>query len=48
MLREAIVDGRGKLTIEDTVWDIEGPDMPAGSRVRVTGTEAMRLTVDRA
>ena len=48
VLREAIVDGRGKLTIEDTVWDIEGPDMPAGSRVRVTGTEAMRLTVDRA
>ena len=35
-LKEPIVDGRGKLTIEDTVWEIEGPDLAPGTRVKVT------------
>ena len=34
--QEPIVDGRGKLSIEDTVWEIEGPDLAAGTRVKVT------------
>ena len=47
-LRQAIVDGRGKLTIEDTVWQIEGPDMEAGTRVKVTAVNDMTLVVAAA
>ena len=44
-LRQPIEDGRGKLTIEDTVWEIEGPDLAAGSRVKVTAVKDMTLIV---
>ena len=44
-LREPIVDGRGRLAIEDTVWEVEGPDMPGGTRIRVTAVDGMRLVV---
>ena len=44
-LKQPIVDGRGKLTIEDTVWEIEGPDMAAGTRIKVTGVNDMMLVV---
>ena len=29
-----IVDGRGRVQIADALWDVEGPDLPAGTRVR--------------
>lgn len=44
-LKQPIVDGRGKLTIEDTVWEIEGPDMVEGSRIKVTAVRDMTLVV---
>ena len=44
-LQQPIADGRGKLTIEDTVWEIEGPDLPAGTRVKVTAVKGMSLVV---
>ena len=44
-LSQPIVNGRGKLTIEDTVWQIEGPDMAAGTRVTVTAVNDMTLVV---
>lgn len=44
-LQQPIVDGRGKLIIEDSVWEVRGPDLPAGARVKVTGTDDMRLVV---
>ena len=48
VLKHAIVDGRGKLTIEDTTWDIRGADLPAGSRVKVVGTDGPELIVEGA
>ena len=42
----AIVDGRGRLRVDDTVWPVAGPDLPAGTRVRVTGTENTLLRVE--
>tara|TARA_R110002124_G_scaffold150906_1_gene317685 strand:+ start:1538 stop:1984 length:447 start_codon:yes stop_codon:yes gene_type:complete len=36
-LEQAIVNGRGKLKIGDSQWLASGPDLPAGSAVRVTG-----------
>jgi len=43
----AIVDGRGRLRVDDTVWLVEGPDLPPGTRVRVTGTDKTLLRVER-
>ena len=44
-LKQPIVDGRGKLTIEDTVWEIEGPDLDPGTRIKVTAVKDMTLVV---
>lgn len=43
----AIVDGRGRLRVDDTVWPVAGPDLPAGTRVRVTGADNTLLRVER-
>jgi inner membrane protein len=41
-----IVDGRGRLKVDDTVWLVAGPDLPTGTRVRVTGAENTMLRVE--
>ncbi|MFZ5791542.1 MAG: NfeD family protein [Pseudomonadota bacterium] len=46
-LAEAIRAGRGAVKVGDTVWRAEGPDLPAGSRVRVTGVSGTTLKVER-
>ncbi|MBN8996236.1 MAG: NfeD family protein [Rhizobiales bacterium] len=45
VLAEPIVGGAGKLRIEDSSWRIAGPDLPSGTRVRVTGHDGALLTV---
>jgi hypothetical protein len=47
-LDQAIVNGRGRLRVDDTVWQVEGPDLPPGARVRVTGAESTVLRVEPA
>ena len=44
-LERPIVDGRGRLKIDDTVWLVEGPDLPAGSRVRVISADSALLQI---
>jgi len=44
-LDEAIVNGAGRVRVGDTVWRVEGPDLPAGSRVRIIGSEGVALWV---
>jgi hypothetical protein len=39
------VDGRGRLKVGDTVWLIEGPDLPVGTRVQVTSVDNTLLRV---
>jgi membrane protein implicated in regulation of membrane protease activity len=46
-LDRPIVDGRGQLKVDDTVWLVEGPDLPAGTRIRITGAENTLLRVAR-
>jgi membrane protein implicated in regulation of membrane protease activity len=41
-----IVDGRGRLKIDDTVWLVAGPDLPAGTHVRVAGADNTLLLVE--
>ena len=45
VLEEAIRGGHGRLQIEDTIWDVTGPDLPQGQRIKVTGVDGLRLTV---
>lgn len=45
-LSEAIVNGRGYVNIDDTRWRAEGPDLPLGTRVKVTGVDGTCLVVE--
>jgi len=46
-LDESIVDGEGRLVIDDTSWKTAGNDMPRGTRVRVVGMDGMVLQVEK-
>jgi membrane protein implicated in regulation of membrane protease activity len=48
VVEDAILNGRGKVRVGDTVWQAKGPDTPAGARVTVTGSEGTVLVVERA
>lgn len=41
-----IVNGLGKLRVDDTSWKIEGSDCEAGSKVKVTGVDGVLLKVE--
>lgn len=45
-LDEPIVNGLGKLRVDDTTWKISGSDRPAGSRVSVVGVDGTILRVE--
>jgi inner membrane protein len=47
-LVEPMINGRGKLKIDDTLWDIEGPDVAMGETIRITGINGLKLIVERA
>lgn len=47
-LTEAIRDGRGRAAVADSVWLVKGPDLPVGTRVRVTGADGTILVVEKA
>lgn len=42
---EAFVNGRGKVRLGDSVWLANGPDLPAGVPVVVSGVRGTRLVV---
>jgi hypothetical protein len=46
-LQEPIVNGRGRLRVDDGMWRIEGEDCAAGSVVAVTGVDGTTLRVSR-
>ena len=47
-LDQPIVDGRGRVTIDDTIWLVSGPDSPQKARVKVTGVDGATLLVEPA
>lgn len=47
-LVEPIVNGRGRAQLDDSVWEVRGPDAPAGTTMRVVGTEGATLLVEAA
>jgi hypothetical protein len=47
-LSEPIVNGRGRVNVEDTVWSVMGEDLPAGAKVRCVGVDGNALRVEKA
>ncbi|MCK6449918.1 MAG: NfeD family protein [Alphaproteobacteria bacterium] len=48
VLDQPIVNGRGNARVGDSSWRVEGPDLPAGTPVVVTGVDGTLLKVERA
>ena len=46
VLEEALSSGAGRVKLGDTLWRVSGPDLPAGTRVRVTGHDGDRLRIE--
>jgi membrane protein implicated in regulation of membrane protease activity len=46
-LQEPIVNHTGVLHVDDTSWRVSGDDLPAGTRVTVTGADGVILQVRR-
>lgn len=44
-LAEPIAEGVGRVKLGDTVWRVFGPDLPAGTRVRIVAARGGDLTV---
>ncbi|HED16475.1 MAG TPA: NfeD family protein [Gammaproteobacteria bacterium] len=47
-LDEAIVNGVGKIRVDDSTWKVEGLDCAAGSKVKVVGVDGVILRVESA
>lgn len=45
-LERGIVDGRGRVQIADAYWDVSGPELEAGTAVRVVAVDGMTLRVE--
>lgn len=45
-LTEPIVNGRGKIQVDDSFWLIAGNDLPVGTKVKVTNVDGVILQVE--
>lgn len=47
-LEKPLENGRGKLQVGDTLWDVEGPEKITGNKVRIVARAGMKLVVEAA
>ena len=47
-LDQAIENGVGYVRLDDSRWKVSGPDLPKGTKVRVTGADGTVLEVEEA
>lgn len=45
-LNEPILEGRGRIRLDDTWWSVQGPDLPAGTRIRICEGSGHDLRVE--
>jgi len=48
VLDTAIVNGQGKARVGDSLWLVEGPELPAGTAIEVIGVDGSTLKVKLA
>ena len=41
----AIENGRGIVRLDDSIWTVEGPDLPVGTQVLIVGADGVLLKV---
>jgi membrane protein implicated in regulation of membrane protease activity len=44
-LEEPIINGEGKIRVDDSTWKIRGRDCPAGTQVKVAGVDGVVLLI---
>src|SRR4029453_7243371 len=44
-LVDPIVNGRGSIKTGDTIWRVQGPELPKGARIKVVGADGTLLKV---
>ena len=47
-LSAPITNGVGKVTVDDSTWKVKGPDLPAGTHIKVTGVDGVVFMVEVA
>jgi len=47
-LSEPITNGVGKVTVDDSTWKVKGPDLAAGTHIKVTGVDGVVFMVESA
>ena len=45
-LHEPIINGVGKVHLDDTLWKVFGPDLPLNTRVRIVAVDGISLRVE--
>lgn len=45
-LTDPIINGRGRIRVNDTMWRVKGPDLPAGTEVRIVGYDPVSLEIE--
>lgn len=45
-LTEPIINGVGKVTVDDSTWRVKGPDLDAGTSIKVTDIEGVIFRVE--
>lgn len=45
-LHEPIINGVGKIRVDDTIWRVYGKDLPLGHRVKVTAVDTSGMQVE--
>jgi len=45
-LVDPIVNGRGSIHAGDTIWRVQGPELPKGARIKVVGADGSVLKVE--
>ncbi|WP_337270114.1 NfeD family protein [Oryzifoliimicrobium ureilyticus] len=48
ILVEPITNGKGRIRLDDTTWQVMGPNLPAGAQVRIIASHGRDLTVEAA
>ena len=47
-LDHPIVNGVGKVVVDDSTWRVKGPDLPSGTQIRVIGVDGVVFLVEPA